>query len=346
MKRLDWCGIDVAKNSLAVAVLRAGETAPREETFPNDRRGRKRLVRWLVRPGRPVRACLESTGTYGRDLAILLAQTAGVEVMVANPRRVKRFAESEGKRSKNDRVDARVILEFARRMEFVAWEPPSQLAWDLQAISRRLGALAQARAREKNRRHAGEQTATLSAVVARGMQRMIAWIDEEQQELLRDGLELLHSDGELDRKYRRLLSIPGFGPLTVVRLLGELAVTPAHLRPRQWVAMAGLDPVSIQSGESSRNAAISRQGNGRLRQLLFLPALCLVRLDPHARAFYERLLAAGKPPRVAQVAVMRKLLHGIWAMLHHDEDYDGRKLFGPLPHSDGSNLDGNRRRRG
>ncbi len=345
MDKLDWCGIDVGKNILSVAVKRADRKKPLLNEFPNDRRGHRRFVRWLVHPGRPVRSGLESTGTYSRDLAILLAETPGVEVMLTNPYRVKHFAISEGKRSKNDEIDALIIMEFVQTKEFVPWQPPSQLAWDLQTISRRLGALAKERAREKNRRHAAEQTATTSPIVARGLTRMIAWINEEQRALLRDGIELVRSDEEFHRQYRRLISIPGVGSLTAVRFIGEMAVTPQGLGPRQWVSLSGLDPVWVQSGESCRNLAISRRGNSQIRQILFPSVLSLVRREPHARAFYQRLLAAGKKPRVAQVATMRKLLHGIWAMLRYDEDYDGRKLFGPLPEENNRQDRGNRKRR-
>jgi len=333
MDNLDWCGIDVGSETLVVALRRAGHNKLLEKNFPNTPAGRQRLRYWLIRPGQEVRACLESTGTYGRDLAVLLAETPGIEVMVANARAVRKFAEACLERSKTDEVDARILLYFAMQVGFIPWVPPSETAWLLLGISRRLGDLAEMRAREKNRLHAGCQTITTAAVVTRSIERVIDWINGERDALLDEAEELIAADPEMSRCYKRLLTVPGFGRLTAIRLLGELAVLPAHLGKKQWVALAGLDPVRIQSGKSDREGSISRKGNRRIRRILFTAVLSLARFEPSAKAFYERLKERGKTPRQAQVALMRKLLHGVWGMLHYDQDFDGTKLF-PLPAAD------------
>ncbi len=329
MDKLDWCGIDVGSETLVVALRRTGHKNLSEKDFPNTPTGHRQLIRWLTRSGQEVRACLEATGTYGRDLALRLAETPGVEVMIANPRAVRRFAEARLERSKTDELDARVLLHFAARVGFQAWEPPSETAWQLLGISRRLGDLARMRAREKNRLHAGRRTTTTATAVICSIERTIAWINQERDALLDEAEELIAADPEMTRRYERLLTVRGFGRLTAIRLLGELAVLPAHLGKKQWVALAGLDPVRIQSGKSDREGSISRKGNRRIRRILFTAVLSLARYEPPARAFYERLKERGKTPRQAQVALMRKLLHGVWGMLHYDQDFDGNRLFPP-----------------
>src|ERR1700674_1860805 len=101
-----------------------------------------------------------------------------------------------------------------------------------------------------------------------------------------------------------------------------------HSDAAQWVAHAGLDPRPYESGISiHRPRRITKVGNRHLRAALYMPALVAIQHDPNVKAFYNKLIAAGKKPMQAVVAVMRKLLHAIWGMLKHDQDFDGNKFF-------------------
>ena len=113
-----------------------------------------------------------------------------------------------------------------------------------------------------------------------------------------------------------------------MRLLGELLVLPDDLTAPQWVAHAGLDPRPYESGTSiHRPRRISKVGNRHLRAALYMPALVAIQHEPNVKAFYSKLVSAGKKPMQAVVAVMRKLLHAIWGMLKHDQNFDGNKFF-------------------
>jgi len=144
MDKHDFSGIEVSAEELIVAVEREGRTVPLE-CFANDAPGHQALLRFLRGAGHPVRVCMESTGVYGLDLALVLAR-AGIEVMVANPRATRHFATAMMQRSKNDRLDAWVLMEFAKRMPFQAWAPPRTVVLQLHALSRRLEALKDTRA--------------------------------------------------------------------------------------------------------------------------------------------------------------------------------------------------------
>jgi transposase len=162
MSGLRCVGIDVSADEITVVI--EGRVGPL--TVPNDLEGHARLVRLLTRKGRRVRVCLEATGIYHLDLALALHRARGIEVMVVNPTAARDFGRALLLRSKTDRVDAGVLLEFAQRMPFEAWQPPAQEILDLRAIVRRIGALTQARTQERNRVHAAGRSAELTPAIA------------------------------------------------------------------------------------------------------------------------------------------------------------------------------------
>ena len=142
------------------------------------------------------------------------------------------------------------------------------------------------------------------------------------------GLQLVRGVPALASKLAHLVSTKGIGEVSAMRLLAELLVLPDDLAAPQWVAHAGLDPRPYESGTSiHRPRRISKVGNRHLRAALCMPALVAIQHEPHVKAFYDKLVAAGKKPLQAIVAVMRKLLHAIWGMLKHDQDFDGNKFF-------------------
>ena len=128
--------------------------------------------------------------------------------------------------------------------------------------------------------------------------------------------------------------MPGIGQVSALRLLGELLVLPSDLKAKQWVAHAGLDPRPRQSGTQDAPRHISRTGNRHLRLALFMPALVAIQRSPQIKAAYEALLARGKKKKVAIIAIMRRLLHAIWGMLHHQQDFNPQLFHAsPLPNS-------------
>lgn len=127
--------------------------------------------------------------------------------------------------------------------------------------------------------------------------------------------------------FELLVSVKGIGPTSALHLIAELALLPGDLTPRQWVAHAGLDPRQHDSGTSVHKPAhVSRAGNKHLRAALFLPATVAVRYDANVNAFFARLVARGKHVLQAYVAVMRKLLHAIHAMLRTNTVFDSSRF--------------------
>lgn len=327
MKSQGLVGIDVGATELVLALERAGG-ALQEAVFSNDAVGHRKLIKHVTRRGAHVRVCVEATGVYHLDLCLALHEAARLEVMVVNPRAAKDFSRAQLKRSKTDRVDAQSLLEFVRRMDFSAWQPPSAAILALRGLSRRIQALLVNRAQEKNRLHADGAVSETSPVIRESIERHIDGIDTEIALLAEAAKDLIAADASLQRKYQHLTSVKGIAAASAITILAELAVLPADMSARQWVAHAGIDPRYAESGTSVRGRVrISKVGNRHLRRALFLPAMVASQHEPQIRAYYQKLLAKGKKPMQALVAVMRKLLHAIYGMFRNDADFDGAKFF-------------------
>jgi len=322
----DVCGLDVSAKELVVMVRREGKTEPCR-TFPNTGLGHQALRRYVMHKRERARICLESTGLYGLDVALALQSDTRLEVMVANPRAVKDFSRALLQRSKTDPLDAWVLLEYAARMPFQAWQPPPSEALQLTALARRIHALTQQRAMEKNRLHAVTATTTTPRVIVEDLRRSVRGLETAIAKLSRGAHQILASAPALERRFQLLQSTPGIGPVSALQLLGELVLIPADCDARQWVAYAGLDPRQHESGTSvHQKTRISKVGNRHIRRALYMPALTATRLASSLRAFYLHLQTRGKCKMVALVAVMRKLLHAIFGMFKHDAPFDGAKL--------------------
>jgi len=316
-----WAGIDVSAETLQACRRRDGND--HQKPFSNDVHGYAELIKWLGKQGR---VCVEATGAYHLPLVLAL-RAGGVEVMVVNPRVAKDFARALSNRSKTDEVDAEVLLLFVLRMEFVAWEPPSPAVLELRELGRRLSELVQVRTDEKNRLHA-KQFAALSPAVVSDVRQHIAQLDKRVRQIEKAALEVIVGDEDLREQFRIIEKARGFGRRTAVLLLTELAVLDPTMTVRQLVAHAGLDPRVYESGTSvQKPVRISKVGNARIRAILFMNALSAIRHDRGARLFFARLVARGKKKMQAIVAVMRKLLHGIWTALQRRVAYDSSILF-------------------
>jgi transposase len=317
-------GIDVSAETLQVA-LRALTGEIRDLVFTNDAAGHKKLCGLLGKRKHGARVCLEATSLYGLDVAIALHE-AGVAVMVANPKAAKHFVVARMQRAKTDRVDARALLEFVLRMEFVAWAPPTKARQTLRLVARRIQDLHQQCTAEKNRLHALRATSTTPTYLLDDLEAHICDLEQRIETLVRHGEELLLADPDLAAAYRVISTVKGIKARSSIALLGELLLLPADMNVREVVAHAGLDPCPKESGRPPYGRRkISKVGNSHLRAALYMPALTASQHEPAVKAHYEALLAAGKIKMVAVVAVMRKLLHSLWRMIHTGEAFNGAK---------------------
>jgi transposase len=298
-----FVGIDVAKAWLDVAVRPGGQTwrtANTEEELPA-------LVERVRQLG-PQLVVLEATGGYERVVVALLA-TAGVPIAVVNPRQVRDFAKATGRLAKTDRLDAAVLAHFAEAVRPAPRPLPDEQAQALGALVERRHQVVTMLTAEKNRR----QQAV--AVVRPRIAEHIAWLEQALSELDRELDRLLRASPLWCERDDLLQSVPGVGPIVSLTLLADLPEL-GTLTHKQIAALVGVAPLNHDSG-TARGKRLVWGGRARVRAALYMGTLAAVRYNPVIRAFWTRLRERGKPPKVALVACMHKLLTILNAMLRH-----------------------------
>jgi transposase len=304
-------GIDVSKRFLDIFDDATGTV----ERIANAPQAITELVtRWQCGP---VFVVFEATGVYDHALAAGLSQ-AGIRFARINPARARDFARAGGWLAKTDAIDARMLACFARAMVPTADQVPCQSRKTLAGLVKRRDQLVRMRAQEKNRRSEAPDRA-----IAEYVARHIAFLSEEIRAIECSIADLLKTQPEFSELARLLRSAPGIGPVACMQLIAQMPEL-GHLGPKQIAALAGLAPLNVDSGAYRGKRAIGG-GRKRLRDALYMAALNAVRRDRLLGRFYLKLRTAGKPAKLALIAVARKLLIILNAMLRD------QKLYLPLP---------------
>jgi transposase len=313
--RISHVGIDVSKEHLDVCLM------PSSETFivTNDQTGIESLLARL-RQSPPELVVLEASGRYERPVAAALAAEE-IAVAVVNPRQARDFAKATGRLAKTDRIDAQVLAHFAAAVEPRPSVLPDEEAQALQAILTRRRQLLEMHTAENNR------LGMASTAVAKRIQAHIKWLQKE----------LERTDAELDAAVEAstiwkenealLRSVPGVGPVLARTLLAELPEL-GTLSHKRLSALVGVAPFNRDSG-TFRGKREVWGGRAPVRAALYMGALVATRHNPVIKEFYGRLLAAGKPKKVALVACMRKLLSILNAVLRDRSPYQPTHLLTP-----------------
>src|SRR3954465_15497492 len=294
-------GIDVSQDRLDVLLL------PQATRFSvaNDEPGWNALIARLR--GLPVAAIgLEPSGGYGTGgIRALLA--ASLSVRRFNPNRLRQFARARGALAKNDRLDARLIAEYVATMptHVVRHDPAAARIGEIVTVRRQL---------RDEHVSVGNQAAQLEdAMLRRLAKRRLARIEADIRLLDKRLAEMIVADPDLARRYARLNLHSWAGPrfsFTLIALLPELG----RMSRKQIAALVGLAPYDFDSGKLRRHRSIYG-GRMPVRNVLYMAALSACRYNPALKAFHNRLATAGKKPKVILVAVMRKMITTLNAML-------------------------------
>ena len=307
-----FIGIDVAKAQLDIAIRPAGV----RWAVPNDASGVTTLVD-RVQVLQPTLIVLEATGGLERAVTSALA-TAGLPVVVVNPRQVRDFARATGQLAKTDALDARALAHFADVIRPTPRPLPDAQMQELRALLGRRQQLIVMRTAEQNR------LAGTSARLMQDIAAHITWLNASIA-ALDDDLEALLRASPLWREHDALLqSAPGIGPVCARTLLLELPEL-GTLTRQQIAALVGVAPLNCDSG-TMRGRRTIWGGRAHVRTVLYIGTLVATRFNPRIKIFYERLLAAGKVKKVALTACMRKFLTILNAMLKHRTPWQAQEV--------------------
>jgi transposase len=297
-------GIDISKSHLDAFHLE-DETAKR---FENSPRGFRALIKWLG-AAQIARIVFEPTGPYHR--AFEEALSGKLPLVKVNPLKARRFAEACGAHAKTDAVDARTLARMGQALGLEPDQPISPKLRNLKDLQIARIGLVKDRTRLRNRGHM--QT---NPVLKRQIKTRLALVERQITELDAVIAKHIAEDQSTARQRDILCSMPGLGPVSaamVIAFLPEIGT----LARKQAGSLAGLAPYNRESGTCKGRAVISG-GRKPLRDALYMPALVAMRFNPDLQAKYSQLRAAGKPAKVAIVAIMRKLLETANALVKAD----------------------------
>jgi transposase len=304
-----YVGVDVSKDRLDVCLRWSEPESHEEDVFfvTHDEAGIDTLISRLLEE-HPVLVILEATGGFERAVVGALA-TEGLPVAVVNPRQVRDFARATGRLAKTDRIDASILARFAEAIRPSPKPLPEEEIRALQGILARRRQLVGMLTAENNRLHSATKP------VAKRIAAHIRWLEKELSGTDGDLKEAIKSSPTLSENEALLRSVPGVGPVLARTLLAQVPEL-GTLTHKRVAALVGVAPLNRDSG-TLRGRRSVWGGRAEVRAALYMGALVAARRNPVLREFYERLLAAGKPKKVALVACMRKLLAIVNAVLKH-----------------------------
>jgi len=310
-------GIDISKDSFDAALYQ--DNCYLLGHFANNQAGLKKLVKWLSKHQvTGCHVCLEATGRYGEEVVMFL-HDADFQVSVVNPTRIKAYANSQLKRNKTDREDAKVIAHFCATQTPALWTPHPREVQELKQLVRRLDGLKSMRTQESNRRQAGIKS---DAVLA-SIDHHLAYLAEQTKKLETQIKKLIYAHPSLKQQRDLLVSIKGISDTTAAKFLAEVPDIHQFQSAAPLAAYTGLTPRHKSSGTSVRGRGhLSKTGNSHLRTAMFMPALTAIRWNPTIQLFASRLRDRGKLPKVIIAAVMRKLVHIAYGVLKSGKPFD------------------------
>jgi len=305
-----YIGIDVSSNHLDVGVIPTGES----RQFSNDSTGSRKIISWLR--GQQIQLIvLESTGGLEISIASELA-AIGLPVAVVNPRQVRDFARATGRLAKTDKIDSLVLGHFAQVINPPPRPLKDQQTRELEALVRRRRQILEMVVSEKNRLSSSPTS------IRQDILDHIEWLQKRLKDIDGDLSHLIKSTPIWHQKATLVQSFVGVGPILSTILISSLPEL-GSLSRRKVSALVGVCPYNRDSGRYRGRRAIFG-GRRYLRTVLYMAALSAIRHNPQIKTFHERLMHAGKPPKVAITACMRKMLVILNSMVKHQTTWNSQ----------------------
>lgn len=293
MNQITYLGLDISKNKLDLAGVDI-----KHLTFENNNKGIGKLLKFLSKLT-SLHLVLEPSGGYER-MAILAFEKANIPVCRVDPYQVRSFARSMGKLAKTDKIDAAILALFGKERHPRVMKPHDAMLENLQMLYDRRQHLVHSQVQESNRLE------TALPAMREHLKASLKFIAQQLLEIEVLIKNLIASNEEIGKKINRLKSVKGVGDQTARTLIVHMPEL-GDLTDKESAALVGVAPYNKDSGKHSGYRSI-RGGRYHVRNVLYMAAVAAARSNPILKTFYHRLIANGKKPKVALVAVMRKLI--------------------------------------
>ena len=311
-------GIDISKLDLSVSLLI--DKHHYQTKIDNSQEGFKKLAEWLRKhKAIKVHACMEATGTYGRSVADFLFNNNHT-VSIVNPLCISAFAKSKLSRHKTDKIDSKIIAEYASIHDLPLYSPKDKALQELQDLYRCLKKLKDQRNQIKNYLESRDH---LPYSVCESYDNLLEKFDQEIKTIELKINHVIINNDNLNQQVNNIETIIGIGKLTAVAIIAESPDLKEFASARDLAAYAGLTPKHKSSGTSVKGKSrISKMGSSRLRQALYFPAITAKNHNPVFIKFAQKLGSKGKPNKVIIAAIMRKLLHIVFGVVKNNTPFD------------------------
>ena len=308
---LQYGGIDVSKNQLDGHIHPAGLSL----SVRNDSSGIKQLVRWFGSHSIAL-VVLEATGKYHRSIHQSL-HSKGIGVAVLNPYRSRRFAQALGELAKTDKIDACVLARFAAMVQPEATDPTPKALNNLKELASARRQIVQditSLRLQKDQAH--------HVLARKQIQQRLDLLDKHRKAINQEILASIKTDPFFANQFQILCSIPGVGPVCAITLIVDMPEL-GKLNAKEVAALVGVAPMNRDSGTWRGKRSI-RGGRQHVRNALYMAALTVTRETGPLAAFYKRLMEAGKRPKVALTAVIRKLAIMLNSLLKENRSWENK----------------------
>lgn len=322
-------GIDISKDDFHVCAKEktadGNSKIKGSRSFKNNDKGFAELALWVSKReklGSSVRYIMEATGSYYENLACYLYQ-AGNSVSVVLANKIKHFAKSLNVKTKTDKVDSAVIAEIGVEREMPEWQPMSPNYKELRDLCREMLSLKKEKSRAMCQLHAMNYSHEKTPSVVKIKKTQIDFYEQTILEIEAEIERLVNADTDLKNRIDKIQKVKGLKLNTIIVVLCETNGFQMFESIRQVVSYAGLDVVMKESGNFKGKTKISKKGNNRIRQCLFMPAMSAIQHNAKIKELYCRIVERNPDiKRKGIVAGMRKLLILIFVLWKKNEEYD------------------------
>lgn len=328
-KRVLVVGVDISKDDFHVCIkekiIDSNVKIKGTRSFSNNSKGFIELMEWVSKrtlPNSSVLYIMEATGTYFENLAYYLHENGClVSVVLAN--KIMHYAKSLNLKTKTDKVDAAMIAGIGIERDFPKWKPMSKNFKELRDLCREMLSLKKERSRAKCQLHAMEYSHEKTVSVLKIKKNQIEFYENSIKEIEFEIKRIVDADSDLKARIDKIATVKGLGLITIVIVLCETNGFELFNNIRQVVSYSGLDIQMKESGNFKGKTRISKKGNVRIRQCLFMPALTATMHNEKIKSLYERINERNPDiKKKGVVAGMRKLLILIFVLWKKNEEYD------------------------